>query len=90
MEATFVYDICFSCKKQVCVQFSYLHTLTTWHCPHSPAAATGIDRYLVPAGGPTAANPQHRPDGTERHTDARQLHRPRSAYAVSILVGGVA
>jgi len=23
--------------KQVCVQL--LHTLTTWHCPHSPAAA---------------------------------------------------
>jgi len=30
-------------------------TLTTWHCPQSPAAAAAIDRYLLPAG-PTAAN----------------------------------
>jgi len=24
--------------------------LTTWHRPHSPAAAAAIDRYLLPAG----------------------------------------
>ena len=30
-----------------------------WHCPHSPAAAAAIDRYLLPAG-PTAANLQQR------------------------------
>jgi len=35
--------------------FSYLRMLTTWHCPHSPAAAAAIDQYLLPAG-PTAAN----------------------------------
>ena len=43
--------------------FSYLRTLTTWHCPHSPAAhaaaAAIIDRYLLPAGH-TAANLQQR------------------------------
>jgi len=38
---------------------SYLRTLTTWHCPHSPAAAAAIVRDLVPAG-PTAANLQQR------------------------------
>ena len=39
--------------------FSYLRTPTTWHCPHSPAAAAAIDRCLLPAG-PTAANLQQR------------------------------
>ena len=39
--------------------FSYLRTLTTRHCSHSPAAAAIIDRYLLPAG-PTAANLQQR------------------------------
>ena len=35
--------------------FSYLRTLTTWHCPHSPAAnCCCSDRYLLSAG-PTAA-----------------------------------
>ena len=41
-------------EQQVCT-FGYLRTLTTWHCPHSPAAAAAIHRYLLPAG-PTAAN----------------------------------
>ena len=31
----------------LCVQL--LCTLTTWHCPHSPAARRD-DRYLLPAG----------------------------------------
>jgi len=30
--------------------FGYLRTLTTWHCPHSPATAAAIDRYLLPNG----------------------------------------
>ena len=34
-------------------------TLTTCHCPHSPAAAAAIDQYLLPAG-PTATNLQQR------------------------------
>jgi len=40
---------------------SCLRTLTTWHCPHSPAhvTASAIDRYLL-AAGPTAANLQQR------------------------------
>jgi len=28
--------------------FSHLRTLTTWHCPHSPAAATAIDTFCPP------------------------------------------
>jgi len=28
--------------------FSYLRTLTAWHCPHTAAAA--IDKYLLLAG----------------------------------------
>jgi len=27
-----------------------LLTLTTWHCPHSPATRAAVDRYLLPAG----------------------------------------
>ena len=53
--------------------FSYLPTLTTWHCPHSPAAAPAIDRYFFPAG-PAAANfaaVAHA--GTDRRTDAREM-----------------
>ena len=37
--------------------YSYPSTLTTWHCPHSPAAAAAVDRYLLLAGT-TAANLQ--------------------------------
>ena len=37
--------------------FSCLPTLTTCHCPHSPAAVGTIDRHLLPAW-PTAANLQ--------------------------------
>ena len=33
----------------------YLPRMTTWHCPHLPAAAAAIDRYLLPVE-PTAAN----------------------------------
>ena len=36
---------------------SYLRMLTTWHCPHSAAAAAAIDRYLLPTGL-MVANPQ--------------------------------
>ena len=56
---------------KVCIPL--LRTLTTWHCPHSPPAhraavrRAAIDRYLPPA----------RTDG---RTDARQMHRPCSAY----------
>ena len=33
---------------------SYLRTLTTWHCPHSHAAAAPVGRYLLPAGSTAA------------------------------------
>jgi len=57
-----------------------LRQLTTWHCPHFPAAAAArllltaaraaIDRYLLPAG-PAAANPsqRHEAAGQDRQTD---------------------
>ena len=69
--------------KQVCVQL--LRTLTTWHCPHSSAAAAAVDRYHLPAG-PTAANLQQpglllwTHAGTDRRTDTVPFDRPCSAY----------
>jgi len=39
--------------------FSYLRTLTTWHCPHLPAAAAAVERYLLSAW-PTTAELQQR------------------------------
>jgi len=69
--------------------FSYLRTLTTWHCPHSPTERR-CSSNLLPAG------PVHRPaaavaewwDGrterqTDRQKDARQFHRRCSAYYAS-------
>ena len=54
--------------------FSFIHQLTTWHCPHSAAAAaarlllsasrSAVDRYLL-----LAANPQHAAAGWDRQTD---------------------
>jgi len=63
---------------------SYLRTLTTWHCPHSPTDAA-IDRYLLSAG-PTGANLQQRIcccgpmlGQTDGHTDDTvPFHRPCS------------
>ena len=56
--------------------FSFIHQLTTWHCPHSAAAAaarlllsasrSAVDRYLL-----LAANPQHAAAGCDRQTDGR-------------------
>jgi len=79
-------------KKSV---FSYLRTLTTWHCPHSPAAAASIDRYLLSVW-PTAANLQQRraAAGWERQTNGRTDGRtpdrymdpaPRTMLAASII-----
>ena len=54
------------------------YTLTTWHCPHSPAATAAIDRYLlVLPAGPTAANPPHAAAAGEwdRQTDGRTPYR---------------
>jgi len=39
--------------------FSYLHTLKTWHCPHSPAACRyRSNQSISPASRLTAANLQ--------------------------------
>ena len=58
--------------------FSYLHTLTMWHCPHIPqhaAAAAAIDRYLLPVG-PTAANLQQQAHaGTDRRLCGQTPYR---------------
>ena len=65
--------------------FSYLRRLTTWHCPHSSAAAAAVDRYHLPAG-PTAANLQQpgllpwAHAGTDSRTDTVPFDRPCSAY----------
>ena len=72
--------------------FNYLRTLTTWHCPHSPAAIAAIDRYLLPAGhmqhqtcsrgfaavGPCWERQTYRE--TNRRTDYIPFHVPCSAY----------
>jgi len=70
-----------------CVFSSYLRTLTTWHCPHSPAAAAAIDRYLLPPGPQqqtcnnafAAVGPCWNRQ-TERRTDTVPFHRPCSAF----------
>ena len=66
---------------------SHPYSLTTWHCRHSPAAATAHDRYLLSAG-PTAANLQQRRAAAEwdRQTDGRTDDRcidPAARYAGS-------
>ena len=70
--------------------FSYLRTLTKWHCPHSPDAAAAINPYLL-AVGPTVADLQQRvyccgamqgqTDGRmDRQTDIIPFREPCSAY----------
>ena len=54
-------------------EFSFLRTLTTWHCPRLLLSAdrAAVDRQLLVAG-PTAANPQQRrraAAGRDRCTD---------------------
>jgi len=48
--------------------FSYLRTLTRWHCPHSPAAAVAVDLYLLPASPQqqTCSIGMRRKDGPNR------------------------
>ena len=77
-------DLCTSCTrnprqaKQVSVEL--LRTLTTWHCPHSPAAVrrAAIDRYLMPVGPPAAKFLLRFMLGQKdrRRTDARQCIDP--------------
>jgi len=74
--------------------FSYLRTLTTWHCPHSPAtrcccsnrsispARWAHGKKLVAAGLLLWAHA--RTDGrTDRRTDSLPFYRPCSAYYAS-------
>jgi len=72
--------------------FGFLCTLTTWHCPHSPAAAPCccaarrppllIDISCTP--GPQQQTRrtllQRSKAGTDRQTDTVPFHRPCSAY----------
>jgi len=46
---------------------------------HQAATAAATDRYLLPAG-PTAAVCGSWMGQTDRQTEARQMHRPCSAY----------
>jgi len=69
--------------------YSFLRTLITWHCPHSPAPTAAMNQYLLPAR-PTAANLQQRicccgpRRDMDRRTDTVPFHRPCSAqYAGS-------
>ena len=67
--------------------FSYLHTLTTWHCPHSPAAAAVSNRHLLPTNlqqrGCCCGYVLGHTDGqTDRRTDTVPFHRPCSTYIV--------
>ena len=71
--------------KQVCSAI-YLHTLTIWHCPHSPTEcfAAAINRYFLPAG-PTAANLllwAHAETDKWMDTDTILFHRHCSTYCV--------
>ena len=65
--------------------FSYLRTLTTWHCPHSPAADAErrpcSNRSISPASSrkPTGLLLRARA-GTDRRTDTVPLHRPCCTY----------
>ena len=72
-------------------QFSVQLSTSTWRCMHSPAArhCCGFAavrpagrRYRSLHGWRSAANPQQRRAnaGTDRRTDAGQLHRPCCAY----------
>jgi len=70
--------------------FSFLRTPTTWHCPHSPAAAAErrpCSNPLPAAAKPVAAGLlQWTYAGTDRQTDRQTdtvpLHRPCSAYCI--------
>jgi len=68
--------------------FSNLRMLTTWHCPHSPAAAAAIDRYISCQPGPQQQTCSSYFAGvgpcwdreTDRRTDTVLFHRPCCAY----------
>jgi len=64
--------------------FSFLRTLTTWHCPYSPAARrccrAAIDRYLPPAE-PTAANVMQDVDSYSASSPNEPLVPPKETYS---------
>jgi len=75
--------------------FSFLRTLTAWHCPHWPAAGRAavrratIDRYLLLAG-PTAANLQQWDCCWGRQTGGQTDGRtPFSAYYADSANNGI-
>ena len=74
--------------------FSYLRTLTTWHCPHSPAALPAVQQsidiscWLGPqhqscSSGFVAVGPRDPSTGIDRWRERRTFNRPRSAYSSS-------
>jgi len=75
----------------VCLVLSYLRTLTTWHCPHSPAACPYCRARAMQQSFVISACRAHSSKpaaaalllwahvGTDRPADTVQLHRPCSA-----------
>jgi len=68
--------------------FSFLRTLTTWHCPHSPASAverrTCSNRYhLLTAASCSSSGPTRTDTRTDKRTDIWPFHRPCSAHYAS-------
>ena len=75
----------------VCLVLSYLRTLTTWHCPHSPAACPYCRARAMQQSVVISARRAHSSKpaaaalllwahvGTDRPADTVQLHRPCSA-----------
>ena len=69
--------------------FSFLRTLTTWHCPHSHAVATERGRAAIDISCPLGPQQQTCRGGFcccgpcwDRRTDTVPLHRPCSAYYI--------
>jgi len=67
----------------------HVHTLTTWHCPHSPAARRCCcNRSISPASRAHSSKPAAAAagsllwtsGGTDRRTDTVPFRRPCSAY----------
>ena len=67
--------------------FSYLRTLTTWHCPHSPAARCCSNRLMACQPEPAGAGLlllTH--SGIDRQTDTVPFDRPCCAYLPTVIL----
>ena len=62
------------------LEFSYMHTLTTWHWSHSPAPTAAIDRYLPPASKPAAVGLLLWAHLLAQTTDGHRINCTRKAH----------